>query len=80
MNWLLYLILGLVGGGLGGFFISKYLFEKQLKENPPISEKQIRAMFSAMGQKPNEARVQQVLRQMGIQPASNNSKDSKKKK
>ena len=78
MSWLLYLVLGLVGGGLGGFFLSKYLFEKQLKENPPISEKQIRTMFSAMGQKPNEARVQQVLRQMGIQPSA--TVDNKKKK
>ena len=79
MNWLLYLVLGLVGGGLGGFFLSKYLFEKQLKENPPISEKQIRAMFSAMGQKPNEARVQQVLKQMGIQSSATVEKKKKKK-
>ena len=79
MSWLLYLILGLVIGALGGFFVTKYFFEKQLKENPPISEKQIRAMFTAMGQKPNEARIQQILRQMGIQPGQGNTKTNKKK-
>ena len=78
MNWLLYLILGLVGGGLGGFFLAKYLFEKQLKENPPISEKQIRAMFIAMGQKPSESRIQQVLRQMGIAPDSSKKEKNQK--
>ena len=77
MSWLLYLVLGLVGGGLGGFFLSKYLFEKQLKENPPISEKQLRAMFSSMGVKPSEAKIQQVLRSMGLEPEA--SKKSKKK-
>lgn len=77
MNWLFYLILGIVIGGLGGFLITRYIFNKQLKENPPISEKQIRAMFISMGQKPSEAKIQQVLRSMGIQP--NGQKINKKK-
>jgi uncharacterized protein YneF (UPF0154 family) len=42
------------------------MFEKQLKENPPISEKQIRAMYLSMGRKPSEAQIQQTLRAMGI--------------
>ena len=41
----LYFVLGIVvGGGLGFYFTKKYM-EKQLKENPPINEKMIRAMF-----------------------------------
>ena len=61
---LLFTILGLViGGGLGFFFTRKYL-EKQLKENPPINEKMIRAMFMQMGRKPSEAQIKAVLRQM----------------
>lgn len=69
-SWaLLYILIGLIAGAVGGFLITRYLFNKQLKENPPISEKQIRAMFLAMGQKPSEARVQQVLKSMGIQSA-----------
>ena len=66
MDWLLYLFIGLVVGAVGGFFVTRYLFQKQLKENPPITEKQIRAMFISMGQKPSEARVQQVLKSMGL--------------
>jgi len=66
MEWLLYLFIGLVVGAAGGFFVTRYLFQKQLRENPPITEKQIRAMFISMGQKPSEARVQQVLKSMGL--------------
>ena len=77
MDWLLPLILGIVIGGVAGFFITRYIFNKQLKENPPISEKQIRAMFISMGQKPSEAKIQQVLRSMGNQP--NGQKINKKK-
>ena len=77
MDWLLPLILGIVIGGVAGFFITRYIINKQLKENPPISEKQIRAMFISMGQKPSEAKIQQVLRSMGIQP--NGQKINKKK-
>lgn len=68
MGWydLLYLLLGLVIGAAATFFITRYFFQKQLKENPPITEKQIRQMFISMGQKPSEARIQQVLRSMGL--------------
>ena len=68
MGWydLLYLLLGLVIGAVATFFITRYFFQKQLKENPPITEKQIRQMFISMGQKPSEARIQQVLRSRGL--------------
>ena len=68
MGWydLLYLLLGLFIGAVATFFITRYFFQKQLKENPPITEKQIRQMFISMGQKPSEARIQQVLRSMGL--------------
>ena len=57
-------ILGmLIGGGLG-FFITKRMFEKQLRENPPVSEKMIRAMFLQMGRKPSESQIKNVMRSM----------------
>ena len=57
-------ILGiLIGGGLG-FFFTKKMFEKQLRENPPVSEKMIRAMFLQMGRKPSEAQIKSVMRSM----------------
>lgn len=64
--WALYLFIGLLIGAVGGFLVTRYLFNKQLRENPPITEKQIRQMFISMGQKPSEARIQQVLKSMGL--------------
>ncbi len=59
------LIIGLViGGGLGYYFTRK-MFEKQMKENPPVNEKMIRAMFMQMGRKPSEAQIRQIMKSMG---------------
>lgn len=77
---ILYLVIGLVVGAVVTFLVTRHLFNKQLKENPPITEKQIRQMFISMGQKPSEARIQQVLRSMGLNPdGSKITKKDKKK-
>lgn len=55
---------GAIGGGLGFYFTRKMLM-KQLKENPPINEKMIRAMFLQMGRKPSEAQIKQIMKSMG---------------
>ncbi|MCF0227418.1 MAG: YneF family protein [Malacoplasma sp.] len=50
--------------GLGifiGFKIAKNMFRKQMKENPPITEEQIRAMYAQMGRKPSESQVRQIM-------------------
>lgn len=62
-------IVGLVFGIIGaliigiviGFVIAKNVFKKQMKENPPITESQIRAMYSQMGRKPSEQQVKQIM-------------------
>lgn len=62
---LLSLVIGIViGGGLGFYFTRKYM-EKQIKENPPINEKMIRAMFMQMGRKPSESQIKQIMKSMG---------------
>ncbi len=61
----LYVLLGVVIGGFAGYIITRKMFEKQLKENPPISEKMIRAMFLQMGRKPSEAQIKQIMKSMG---------------
>ena len=61
---ILYLIGGLVLGVVVGFFVSRKLFSTQLKKNPPINEKMIRAMFLQMGRKPSETQIRQVMNQM----------------
>lgn len=57
-----YVILGLAVGGFLGFYFTKKKFEKELKENPPINEKMIRAMFLQMGRKPSEAQIKQIMK------------------
>ncbi|WP_373440840.1 YneF family protein, partial [Metamycoplasma equirhinis] len=42
-------IITAIGGGIVATIIVKKKFEKQLKENPPITEKMIRVMFQQMG-------------------------------
>ena len=54
----------LIVGGIAGFFITRYIFQKQLKENPPVNEKMIRAMFRSMGRTPSEKQVREIMRNM----------------
>ena len=61
-----------IAGAILAFFLTKRMFEKQIKENPPITEKMIRAMFLQMGRKPSEAQIKAVMRSM------QNAKDNKK--
>ena len=37
-------------------------FEKELREHPPVTEKQIRAMYMSMGRKPSEAQIRQTMK------------------
>ncbi len=57
-----YTLIGLVVGGFLGFYFTRRKFEKELKENPPINEKMIRAMFLQMGRKPSEAQIRQIMK------------------
>ncbi|MDE8164759.1 YneF family protein [Erysipelothrix rhusiopathiae] len=62
---IIYFLLGGAVGALIAFFVTKKIFEKQLKENPPINEKMIRAMYMQMGRKPSEAQIRQIMKSMG---------------
>lgn len=55
---------GLVVGGVAGFFISRAVFTRQLKKNPPVNEKMIRALYMQMGRKPSEAQVRAAMKAM----------------
>ncbi|OQC10160.1 MAG: hypothetical protein BWX74_00734 [Tenericutes bacterium ADurb.Bin087] len=57
-------IFALLLGGFLGYFISRKVFEKELKKNPPITEKQIRTMLTMMGRKPSEKQVREIMRGM----------------
>lgn len=59
-------VLSLVGallvGAVVAFFVSRWWFQKQIRENPPINEKMIRAMFASMGRPASEKQIREVMR------------------
>ena len=66
MSWLS-LFVGLLVGGIAGFFGARYFFKKQLQKNPPINEKMIRALFNEMGRKPSEAQLKRIMKSFNSQ-------------
>ena len=62
---LLYILLGVIIGAIAGWYFTRKQVEKQLKENPPINEKMIRAMYAQMGRKPSEAQIRAIMKSMG---------------
>ena len=54
-------IVSLLVGIVLGFFISKKIFNKQIEENPPINEDQIRSLYAQMGRKPSESQIRAVI-------------------
>lgn len=63
----MFTLVGAVIGAAITFFLTKRKFEKELKENPPINEKMIRAMFLQMGRKPSEAQIRQIMKSINSQ-------------
>jgi len=58
------LLFGLIIGGGLGFYFTRRTFMKQLRDNPPINEKMIRAMYMQMGRKPSEVQIKQIMKSM----------------
>ena len=54
-------------GALVGFFSARWMFKRELKKNPPISEKMIRAMFMEMGRKPSETQIKRIMKSVNDQ-------------
>lgn len=53
--------LSLIAGAALGYYLSMKYFKKQLKDNPPITEDQIRAMYKQMGRTPTEKQIKQIM-------------------
>ena len=68
---ILFIIIALILGAVGGFFLAKKTFEDQLQKNPPVNEDMLRMMMSQMGQKPSEKKIRQMMQ---IMTAQNNKK------
>lgn len=69
------IILALIGGLVGGFFIARKYMMDYFEKNPPIDENMLRMMMLQMGQKPSERKINQMMNQMKSQ-----QKTGKKKK
>ena len=61
---LLYLLIGIIAGGVAGFFIARNYMKKYFKKNPPINEQMIKTMMSGMGRTPTQKQVNQMMKQM----------------
>lgn len=61
---ILKVLIGLIAGIVIGFLIAKRVTQKQLKENPPINEKMIKAMMSGMGRTPSQKQINQMMKSM----------------
>lgn len=72
---ILFVVIALLVGAVGGFFLAKKTFENQLEKNPPVNEDMLRMMMAQMGQKPSEKKIRQMMQNMKTQ----NTKNSKKK-
>ncbi len=44
-----------------GYYLAMKYFKKQLNDNPPITEEQIRSMYKQMGRTPTEKQVKQIM-------------------
>ncbi|MDD2203235.1 MAG: YneF family protein [Bacilli bacterium] len=64
---ILYILIGLIIGGIAGFFIAKKYMKKYIKENPPINEQMIKIMMQQMGRTPSQKQVNQMMKTMSKQ-------------
>ncbi len=81
VDWYWLLIVGFVCLAIGavvGLLVMRAIFNKQLKDNPPINRNMIRAMFMQMGRKPSEKDITRVMEAMGQHSPENKNKKEKK--
>jgi len=62
MDLLLFGIGVLIISTIAGFFIGKYVMLKYIKENSNINEEMIRSMMISSGQKPNQKKINQMMK------------------
>ncbi|MGO4960712.1 YneF family protein [Jeotgalibaca porci] len=75
--WIFIVIIGILLGAVGGFFLARRYMMNYFQENPPISEDMLRGMMMQMGQKPSERKVKQIMASMKAQSKASNKKTKK---
>ncbi|MDE5867497.1 MAG: YneF family protein [Anaeroplasmataceae bacterium] len=63
-QFILILFIELIVVAIATFILTRKLFARQLKKNPPINEKMVRAMLTQMGRTPSEKQVRAVMKSM----------------
>ena len=65
-TWLaiLLIVLALILGLVGGFFLARKYMMDYLKKNTPINEEMLRMMMMQMGQKPSQKKINQMMTMM----------------
>lgn len=63
----LFILIGLLIGAVGGFFLARKYMQDYLKKNPPVNEDMLRMMMLSMGQKPSEKKIRQMMQQIKYQ-------------
>lgn len=76
---ILLIVLAFLGGGLGGMYLVRKQVEKEFADNPRLNAEAVRTLLSASGQKPSEAKVQQVYHQIIRQQKAALANNKKKK-
>ena len=71
-------MLAFLGGALGGMYLARKQIEKKYADNPRLNADAVRALLSANGQKPSEAKLQQVYHQIIRQQKAALAKNKKK--
>ncbi|MBO8441614.1 MAG: YneF family protein [Firmicutes bacterium] len=63
-GWIIIIIVALLAGLVGGFFLARHYMQNYFKDNPPIDENMLRTMMVQMGQKPSEKKIRQMAQAM----------------
>ena len=61
---ILQILIGVIIGGVAGFFIARKYMKKYIKQNPPINEQMIKVMMTQMGRTPSQKQVNQMMKSM----------------
>ena len=59
--WAGILVAAVIAALVGGFFLARWYFKRQLEKNPPINEGMIRALYQSVGRKASEADIQRTM-------------------
>ena len=63
-QFIIIVVIAILVAAVVTFFVTRKIFQNQLKKNPPINEAAIRAMMTQMGRTPSEKQVRAVMRSM----------------